>query len=119
EVCLDETDRVWFMLHSGSRGVGNAIGSHFIQLAQKDMQRHLANLPDRDLAYFQEGSEHFDDYVEAVGWAQDYARRNRVVMMQNLIAAARKVIAKPFEAEVEAVNCHHNYVQKERHFGQE
>jgi tRNA-splicing ligase RtcB len=119
EVCLDEADNVWFMLHSGSRGVGNAIGSHFIELAQADMRQHIANLPDRDLAYFEEGSEHFDDYVEAVGWAQDYARRNRAVMMQNVIAAARAVIAKPFETHVEAVNCHHNYVQKETHFGTE
>ncbi|MBS1207903.1 MAG: RNA-splicing ligase RtcB [Proteobacteria bacterium] len=119
EVCLDEADRVWFMLHSGSRGVGNAIGSHFIELAQADMRQHLANLPDKDLAYFEEGSQHFDDYVEAVGWAQDFARRNRAVMMQNVIAAARSVIAKPFDADVEAVNCHHNYVQKETHFGAE
>jgi tRNA-splicing ligase RtcB len=119
EVCLDEADRVWFMLHSGSRGVGNAIGTHFIELAQQDMRSHIANLPDRDLAYFEEGSEHFDDYVEAVGWAQDYARRNRAVMMQNVVTAARRVIAKPFEAEVEAVNCHHNYVQRETHFGRE
>ncbi|MFT3735013.1 MAG: RtcB family protein [Rhodocyclaceae bacterium] len=119
EVCLDEVDRVWFMLHSGSRGVGNAIGTHFIELAQEDMRQHIANLPDKDLAYFEEGSQHFDDYVEAVGWAQDYARRNRAVMMQNVIAAARSVIAKPFDADVEAVNCHHNYVQKETHFGAE
>jgi tRNA-splicing ligase RtcB (3'-phosphate/5'-hydroxy nucleic acid ligase) len=119
EVCLDEAERVWFMLHSGSRGVGNAIGTLFIELAQKDMKQHIANLPDKNLAYFTEGSQHFDDYVEAVGWAQDYARRNRATMMQNVIAAARKVIAKPFETDVEAVNCHHNYVQKETHFGRE
>ncbi len=119
EVCLDEADRVWFMLHSGSRGVGNAIGNLFIELAQADMRQHIANLPHRDLAYFEEGSVHFDDYVEAVGWAQDFARRNRAVMMQSVIAAARKVIAKPFAADVEAVNCHHNYVQKETHFGRE
>ena len=119
EVCLDEADRVWFMLHSGSRGVGNAIGTHFIELAQADMRQHIANLPDRDLAYFEEGSPHFNDYVEAVGWAQDFARRNRTVMMQNVIAAVRSVIAKPFDASVEAVNCHHNYVQRETHFGAE
>ncbi|MBB3103136.1 RtcB family protein [Azomonas macrocytogenes] len=119
EVCLDETERVWFMLHSGSRGVGNAIGSLFIELAQADMRQHLANLPDRDLAYFEEGSRHFADYLEAVGWAQDFARQNRNVMMQAVIAAARQVIAKPFDAALEAVNCHHNYVQKERHFGEE
>ncbi|CDF86139.1 RNA-splicing ligase RtcB [Pseudomonas knackmussii B13] len=119
EVCLDEADCVWFMLHSGSRGVGNAIGCLFIELAQADMRQHLANLPDRDLAYFEEGSRHFDDYVEAVGWAQDFARQNRELMMQAVIAAARKVIRKPFEASLEAVNCHHNYVQREQHFGRE
>lgn len=119
EVCLDEADRVWFMLHSGSRGVGNAIGNLFIELAQADMRQHIADLPNKELAYFEEGSVHFDDYVEAVGWAQDFARRNRMAMMQNVVAATRKVIAKPFDAEVEAVNCHHNYVQKETHFGRE
>src|SRR5262249_10088255 len=66
EVCLDESDHVWFMLHSGSRGVGNRIGSYFIELAKKDMQQHIRNLPDANLAYFSEGSQHFDDYVEAV-----------------------------------------------------
>ncbi|PLQ02594.1 RNA-splicing ligase RtcB [Cupriavidus pauculus] len=119
EVCLDESDTVWFMLHSGSRGVGNAIGTQFIELAQQDMRQHIANLPDRDLAYFQEGSEHFDDYVEAVGWAQEYAHRNREVMMAAVIGAARAAINKPFAVNEHAVNCHHNYVQKERHFGAE
>ncbi|HEY5993272.1 MAG TPA: RtcB family protein [Gallionellaceae bacterium] len=119
EVCLDEADAVWFMLHSGSRGVGNAIGTHFIELAQDDMREHIANLPDRDLAYLREGTRHFDDYIEAVGWAQDFARRNREVMMANVVAAARGVIAKPFETDAAAVNCHHNYVQKETHFGAE
>lgn len=117
EVCLDEQDAVWFMLHSGSRGVGNAIGNLFIELAQADMRQHIANLPDRDLAYFSEGSEHFSDYVEAVGWAQDFARHNRDVMMSNVLAAARQVITKPFSSDEMAVNCHHNYVQRERHFG--
>jgi len=119
EVCLDEANRVWFMLHSGSRGVGNAIGNLFIQLAQQDMRQHIANLPDRDLAYFEEGSQHFDDYVEAVGWAQDFARQNREMMMRAVVEATRKVIHKPFEVALEAVNCHHNYVQKERHFGED
>ncbi len=119
EVCIDEAGVVWFMLHSGSRGVGNAIGELFIALAQADMRQHIANLPHRDLAYFEEGSQHFDDYIEAVGWAQDYARRNRMVMMQNVVAAAQRVIRKPFTADVAAVNCHHNYVQKETHFGAE
>ncbi|MBF8757518.1 RtcB family protein [Pseudomonas guariconensis] len=119
EVCLDEADRVWFMLHSGSRGVGNAIGNLFIELAQADMRQHLANLPDKDLAYFEEGSRHFADYVEAVEWAQDFARHNRELMMQAVIAATRRALGKPFEANLEAVNCHHNYVQREQHFGRE
>jgi tRNA-splicing ligase RtcB len=119
EVCLDEAGAVWFMLHSGSRGVGNAIGSHFIELAKKDMRTHFINLPDDDLAYLEEGTNHYQDYVEAVGWAQRFARSNREVMMHNLIAAVRTIITKPFETHVEAVNCHHNYVQRERHFGQD
>ncbi|TKC89782.1 RtcB family protein [Trinickia terrae] len=117
EVCLDENESVWFMLHSGSRGVGNAIGNLFIELAQADMRQHIANLPDRNLAYFEEGSKHFDDYVEAVGWAQDFARLNRQTMMDAVIEAVRTAIGKPFEIDEHAVNCHHNYVQKERHFG--
>ncbi|NIF17981.1 RtcB family protein [Pantoea sp. Cy-639] len=119
EVCLDEADRVWFMLHSGSRGVGNAIGNLFIELAQADMRQHMVNLPDRDLAYFEQGSRHFADYVEAVEWAQDFARHNRELMMLGVVAATRKVLGRPFEASLEAVNCHHNYVQKEQHFGRE
>jgi len=90
EVCLDESDAVWFMLHSGSRGVGNRMGSYFIDLARTDMKRLFVNLPDIDLAYFPERTEHFDDYVEAVEWAQDYAQRNRNLMMEQTIAAVRK-----------------------------
>lgn len=118
ELCLDEEQRVWVMLHSGSRGVGNAIGTFFIELAKQDMRKWHINLPDEDLAYFPEGTDHFDDYVEAVGWAQDFAALNRRMMMTNVIAALRGQIAKPFDAEMEAVNCHHNYVQRENHFGQ-
>ncbi len=118
ELCLDEVGRVWVMLHSGSRGIGNAIGGFFIELAKQDMRKWFINLPDEDLAYFPEGTDHFDDYVEAVGWAQDFAALNRRLMMTNVIAALRKVIAKPFDAELEAINCHHNYVQRENHFGQ-
>lgn len=117
EVCLDEADNVWFMLHSGSRGVGNAIGSLFIELAKEDMRRYFINLPDMNLAYFPQQTEHFADYVQAVGWAQDYARHNRALMMRNVVEAVRRISAKRFEAEVEAVNCHHNYVQRENHFG--
>ena len=118
ELCLDQEARVWVMLHSGSRGVGNAIGTFFIELAKQDMRKWHINLPDEDLAYFPEGTDHFDDYVEAVGWAQDFAALNRRMMMTNVIAALRSQIAKPFDAELEAVNCHHNYVTRENHFGQ-
>ena len=118
ELCLDEAVQVWVMLHSGSRGIGNAIGSFFIELAKQDMRRWFINLPDEDLAYFPEGTEHFADYVEAVGWAQDFAALNRRMMMTNIIRALRAEIAKPFDAELEAVNCHHNYVTRENHFGE-
>jgi len=118
ELCLDEAQRVWVMLHSGSRGVGNAIGTFFIELAKQDMRKWHINLPDQDLAYFPEGTDHFDDYVEAVEWAQDFAKLNRRVMMSHVIDAIRGQIARPFEAEVEAVNCHHNYVTRENHFGE-
>ena len=118
ELCLDQEQRVWVMLHSGSRGVGNAIGTFFIELAKQDMRKWHINLPDQDLAYFPEGTDHFDDYVEAVGWAQDFAALNRRTMMTNVIRALRGQIAKPFDAEMEAVNCHHNYVQRENHFGE-
>ena len=119
EICLDETGGVWIMLHSGSRGVGNAIGTHFIELAKKDAELHERNLPDKDLAYFEEGAQYFGDYVRGVGWAQKFARLNREVMMQRVIGALRLCVSKPFETHLEAVNCHHNYVQKETHFGQE
>jgi tRNA-splicing ligase RtcB (3'-phosphate/5'-hydroxy nucleic acid ligase) len=119
EACLDEAGFVWFMLHSGSRGVGNAIGTMFIELAKQDAMRNNANLPDRDLAYFEEGSRHFGDYVRAVGWAQKFAAINRELMMKRVVEAAKAVIRKNFRSHIEAVNCHHNYVQKEHHFGEE
>ena len=118
EVCLDEAERVWVMLHSGSRGIGNAIGTYFIQLAKKDSERHQIHLPDRDLAYFPEGAEHFSDYVEAVGWAQDYASANRAEMMDLVLEALRRHLPA-FGVTGEAVNCHHNYVERERHYGED
>ncbi|ABF40275.1 protein of unknown function UPF0027 [Candidatus Koribacter versatilis Ellin345] len=119
EVCLDESDNVWFMLHSGSRGVGNRMGSYFIELARKDMERFFITLPDRDLAYFPEHTEHFHEYVEAVEWAQDFARWNRHLMMQQIVDAVRRSGQVPeFTAEVQAINCHHNYVARENHFGE-
>ena len=119
EVCLDEANSVWIMLHSGSRGVGNRIGSHFIELAKKEMEKWFIHLPDRDLAYLPKGSEHFEDYVEAVHWAQSYAAINRETMMTRVLAALKSCIDIPFEARVEAVNCHHNYVSFENHFGED
>jgi tRNA-splicing ligase RtcB len=116
EVCLDESNHVWVMLHSGSRGIGNAIGTYFIELARRDAERQEVRLPDRDLAYFAEGAEHFDDYVEAVGWAQGYAAGNREAMMDLVLAALRRHLP-PFEVTSEVVNCHHNYVELERHYG--
>jgi len=120
EVCLDEAERVWFMLHSGSRGIGNGIAQIFIAKAKRDMQRQGIRLPDKDLAYLEEGSEAFDEYVFAVGWAQDYAHLNRQAMMENLIEALRKGGGlKRFTTEKKAVSCHHNYVARERHFGKD
>ncbi|HEX7152113.1 MAG TPA: RtcB family protein [Thermoanaerobaculia bacterium] len=117
EVCLDEAENVWFMLHSGSRGVGNRIGSYFIELAKEDMRKYFINLPDANLAYLPAGTQHFDDYVEAVHWAQDFAMMNRVLMMESVVAAARTVLPQ-FETTTEVVNCHHNYVAVENHFGE-
>lgn len=116
EVCLDEADQVWVMLHSGSRGIGNAIADHFIKLARKDMERWMINLPDRDLAYFPEGTEHFDDYVEAVHWAQEYAMQNRQCMLDLVLSALARHLPA-FEVTTEVVNCHHNYVAHEHHYG--
>jgi len=117
EVCLDESDCVWIMLHSGSRGIGNVLGRYFIAAARKDMQRHQIHLPDKDLAYFSEGSALFDDYVDAVGWAQDYALLNRNRMLVAIVEAM-KTLLPAFRLEEEAINCHHNYVEQEEHFGE-
>ena len=117
EICLDEAQRVWVMLHSGSRGIGNAIGSYFIERAKEDMRRWFINLPDQDLAYIPQGSELFKDYCEAVDWAQNFARVNRDIMMAASLVALRQAVPKPFTLDEKAVNCHHNYVSWERHFG--
>ncbi len=115
ELCLDEDGRVWVMLHSGSRGIGNVFGRYFISAARKDMRRHQVHLPDKDLAYLSEGSTLFDDYVEAVEWAQDYAMLNRREMMRLIVEALRPLLPS-FSIEQEAINCHHNYIARERHF---
>jgi tRNA-splicing ligase RtcB len=116
EVCIDESERVWVMLHSGSRGIGNAIGTYFIELARRDMERQISNLPDRDLAYLSEGAKHFDDYVAAVDWGQHYAAANRGAMMVLVLDILRRHLP-PFEVTQEVVNCHHNYVEREHHYG--
>jgi len=118
ELCLDENDDVWVMLHSGSRGVGNAIGQYFIEMARRDMEKIQMNLPDRDLAYFNQGTDHFDDYIEAVDWAQDYAMVNRREMMKRVLKVLKKRLPN-FKVTKEAINCHHNYVSEEFHFGEQ
>jgi tRNA-splicing ligase RtcB len=117
EVCLDEDQNVWVMLHSGSRGIGNVIGRYFIERARREMERQDASLPDRDLAWLTEGSPVFDEYVEAVHWAQDYAMENRREMMESVLAAIRPQLP-PFRIVGEAISCHHNYVAREKHFGE-
>ncbi len=116
ELCLDENEDVWVMLHSGSRGIGNKIGMYFIGLAKREMEKWMIHLPDRDLAYLSEGSDHYDDYIEAVTWGQDYARLNRQYMMDAVLKALR-VHLPEFSITQEAINCHHNYVEKENHYG--
>ena len=117
EVCLDTEEGVWVMLHSGSRGIGNEIGRYFIELAKEDMRRYMINLPDKNLAYLPGGTDHFDDYVWAVTWAQRYALLNRQRIMA-LVLGELKAFLPPFDSTVTAVNCHHNYVERENHFGQ-
>lgn len=117
EICVDEADQVWVMLHSGSRGVGNMIGSHFIERAKRSMEKFFITLPDADLAYFPEDTDDFKEYVDAVQWAQDYAMENRSVMMLAVIKAMRESIPVDFSVTDEAIACHHNYVARENHFG--
>jgi tRNA-splicing ligase RtcB len=117
ELCIDENQDVWVMLHSGSRGIGNMIGTHYIAKAKRNMEQFFITLPDDNLAYLPECTEDFDDYMAAVGWAQNYALENRRIMMQEVLAALKQEIAKPFTITQEAINCHHNYVEKENHFG--
>ncbi|WP_186058926.1 RtcB family protein [Burkholderia gladioli] len=117
ELCVDEAQNVWIMLHSGSRGIGNLIGRYFIEKAKRRMEQYFISLPDGDLAYFPEDTDDFNDYVEAVQWAQDYALENRRVMMEAVIAALRRHIPREFTTTQEAINCHHNYVTRENHFG--
>ena len=118
ELCLDESDAVWVMLHSGSRGTGNLIGTYFIERAREELGKRVLgfDVSDKDLAFFMQGEPLFDDYVEAVSWAQDYARENREAMLAMVLREMRHRLPK-FEVTEMAVNCHHNYVQKETHAG--
>ena len=116
ELCLDESGAVWVMLHSGSRGIGNMIGRYFIELAKEDMRIHHINLQDSNLSYLSEGTEYFADYVDWVEWAQQYAALNRRVMMDLVIQALRAHLPE-FSLEKQAINCHHNYISREHHFG--
>ena len=118
EVTLDEADHVGVMLHSGSRGIGNAIGRYFIERAKRQMERYFITLPDADLAYLPESTQDFTDYIEAVEWAQDFARLNRYLMLGAVMVAMRATLGLPFGIRETAVNCHHNYVAREHHYGQ-
>src|SRR5699024_573326 len=119
ELCLDELDRVWVMLHSGSRGVGNAIGPTCIEMGNEELRIHQSNLPEEDLAYLQEGTVFFDDYVEAVTRAQYYAKVYREVMTEHTLRALSAEIPTPSTSTEEAVDCRHNYVQEEEHYGEQ
>lgn len=116
EICLDESDCVWVMLHSGSRGIGNRIGSYFIRLAKKEMEKYFIQLPDKDLSYFVEGTKYFDDYTRTVQWAQDFALTNRKLMMEACLKAVDKILGRSIDTADVAINCHHNYVERETHF---
>ncbi len=117
EICLDEDERVWIMLHTGSRGIGNKIGTYFIAAAKRDMERWFVTLPDKDLAYFPEGSENYQAYIYMVKWAQVFAKANRSAMMRAVLRCIREEIPKLVEIDEFAIDCHHNYVEHEHHFG--
>jgi tRNA-splicing ligase RtcB len=118
EVCVDETDQVWFMLHSGSRGAGNRIGTYFTNVAQRAAARSGVRLADRELAYLDEGTPEYEGYVEAVEWAQEYARINRELMMEAMTDAVRREV-RAIPRVAEAIDCHHNYIARESHFGED
>lgn len=119
EVCLDEEDTVWLTVHSGSRGIGNKIGTSYISKAQKLMKEMFITLPDIDLAYLIEGTKEFDDYLTDLHWAQRFAMLNREEMMDRVITEIKYHVYgnSDTEIEVERINCHHNFTQIENHFG--
>ena len=116
EVSLDEQDRVWLFLHSGSRGVGNKLATRHIVIAQRRCADRRISLPDRDLAYLEEGEPGFDDYIRDLRWAQHFALLNRQEMMDRVIDAVRAWYADDV-AQFETVQCHHNYSAREQHHG--
>jgi tRNA-splicing ligase RtcB len=118
EVCLDESDRVWIMLHSGSRGIGNRIGQTYIAAAKKRCERDGVQLPNADLAWLPEGTPEFDDYIRAMLWAQSYALGNRAIMMRHVLNGLQAMFLG-MRANEEVVSCHHNYVNREHHFGED
>jgi tRNA-splicing ligase RtcB len=114
EICLDEEQNVWIMLHSGSRGIGNSIGQYFIEMAKQDMRKYFINLSDEELAYLPEGTNNFKDYVEGVEWAQGFAKANRELMLNAVIKALSVSNGiKEFEIVGTVVDCHHNYISRE------
>jgi tRNA-splicing ligase RtcB len=120
ELCLDGAGRVWVMLHSGSRGIGNRIGTYFIERAKQELEGSGVAPPAADLAWLPESSKLFAEYVAAVGWAQDYAAANRAAMLRATTTAIEGALGRPLGAgDEEAISCHHNYVARERHFGED
>ena len=118
EVSADEQDAIWLFLHSGSRGVGNRIAGHHIKVAQTLMEKWWIELPDRDLAYLVEGTDEFDRYIVELQWAQRFALLNREEMMDRVARQVSEWMGVPVE-ELERINCHHNFTQRERHFGKD
>ncbi|WP_255363645.1 RtcB family protein [Geodermatophilus sp. DSM 45219] len=118
EVCLDEDDRVWLFLHSGSRGVGNRLASKHIRIAQDRTKAKGVDVPDRDLAYLEEGEPEFDAYVEALHWAQRFAALNREEMMDRLAEQVSRFLTDEVQ-RAQVVQCHHNYTERETHYGSE
>jgi tRNA-splicing ligase RtcB len=116
EVSVDEDDRVWLFLHSGSRGVGNRLASRHIRVAQEQCARRSVDLPDRDLAYLTEGEPEFDAYLEALRWAQRFAYLNREEMMDRVAEQTGRFVGEEVR-RAEVVNCHHNYTEREEHYG--
>jgi tRNA-splicing ligase RtcB len=118
EVTVDEEDRIWLFLHSGSRGIGNAIAAHHIKVAQEGMKKWYIHLEDDDLAYLVEGTKEFDQYIIDLNWAQHFALLNREEMMDRVIRDFAHFMGASIE-ETKRVNCHHNFTRKERHMGRD